>query len=556
MIANSRHSIQGRILRALLVLLTAVFCLSGLSLYTIYDAQRAFREAHDEIEKSREHLFDLRLSAERAAIAIENLGLVKTEDARHLEALRQAKSAFDARLVDLQKTDPELKDDLASLSQKFSALEKTTREAGTLNQMAAELRRQIFDLAGKSTLNHENSLNEGMKTLIFLIVAMAIGVLVIPTGVFWIITQRINHDLNSFVRSLDAFSGENDKTSEALRAASHDLSTSASQQSAAVQQTISSITEIRAMLGETENHIREVESLTATMNEKTQDGSQIMNRMDLSMHAIDQANSQLVSFEEIIRSIRGKTRVINDIVFKTQLLSFNASIEAARAGQYGRGFAVVAEEVGKLAQLSGDASKEIDHLLSTSQDRVVKIIESVRDRVSEGKDVSDEALTRFTEIARQISTISDKVNQVGVAAVEQAGGIEQTARAMDQMNETAHKNKLGSENILQISDRVRDMNAKVREVTEGVRRFARKEYSRESSSASPHKSPSPSLRHQNLKAVSTTNSSTFNEDEEILKIVSRLSSKQNIAPIRKPSPSLSPQDISADDPSFRKTSEK
>ena len=50
-------------------------------------------------------------------------------------------------------------------------------------------------------------------------------------------------------------------------------------------------------------------------------------------------------------------------MFKTQLLSFNASIEAARAGQHGRGFAVVAEEVGHLAQTSGKAAEEIRNLL-------------------------------------------------------------------------------------------------------------------------------------------------------------------------------------------------
>lgn len=562
MIGKSRHSIQGRILRALLVLLTAVFCLSGLSLYTIYDAQRAFRVAHQEINKSREHIFDLRLSVERAVTALDNLGLVKTDDTKHLETLRRTKSSFDMQIADLRTENPALAEDIAKLGKLFEDLERGSRDAATRGQVTADVRRAIADLQNSISVGHENALINGMKNLIFLIIAMAIGVLVIPTGVFWLITQRINRDLNTFVRSLANFTTENDQTSEALRSASQELSTSAGQQSAAVQQTVSSITEIRSMLGETENHIREVQMLTATMNEKTQDGSKIMNRMDSSMHAIEQANSQLVSFEEIIQSIRGKTRVINDIVFKTQLLSFNASIEAARAGQYGRGFAVVAEEVGKLAQLSGDASKEIDLLLGTSQDRVVRIVESVRERVSDGKDVSDEALKRFTEIARQISTVSDKINQVGVAAVEQAGGVEQTARAMDQMNETAHKNKISSEQIFQVSDRVRDMSSKIREVTEGVRRFVREDGS--DSSSRPTKngsmretgfSAAPAPRVSPPKRVSSA-SSTSIDDEAVLKIVSRLSQKQNVSPMRKPTQASSLPDISADDPSFRKTNGK
>lgn len=562
MIGKSRHSIQGRILRALLVLLTAVFCLSGLSLYTIYDAQRAFRVAHQEINKSREHIFDLRLSVERAVTALENLGVVRTDDTKNLETLRRTKSSFDMQISDLRNENPALAEDLAKLGKLFDELERSSRDPSARGQATAEIRRAIADLQTGITVGHENALINGMKNLIFLIIAMAIGVLVIPTGVFWLITQKINRDLNTFVRSLTNFTNENDQTSEALRSASQELSTSAGQQSAAVQQTVSSITEIRSMLGETENHIREVQMLTATMNEKTQDGSQIMNRMDSSMQAIEQANSQLVSFEEIIQSIRGKTRVINDIVFKTQLLSFNASIEAARAGQYGRGFAVVAEEVGKLAQLSGDASKEIDLLLGTSQDRVVRIVESVRERVSDGKDVSDEALKRFTEIARQISTVSDKINQVGVAAVEQAGGVEQTARAMDQMNETAHKNKISSEQIFHVSDRVRDMSSKVREVTEGVRRFVREDSSDSSSRPTANGTPretgfsaAPAPRVPPPKRTLSSSSNAI-DDEAVLKIVSRLSQKQNVSPMRKPSQAPSIQDISADDPSFRKTNGK
>ena len=145
-----------------------------------------------------------------------------------------------------------------------------------------------------------------------------------------------------------------------------------------------------------------------------------------------------------------------------------------------------------------------------------------------------------------------------MAAVEQAGGVEQTARAMDQMNETAHKNKLSSEQIFQVSDRVRDMSSKVREVTEGVRRFVREdslETPPRPSNRETGFSASPAPRVQAPKKT-VASSSTSIDDEAVLKIVSRLSQKQNVSQIRKPSQAPSIQDISADDPSFRKTNGK
>ncbi|MGE0526529.1 MAG: methyl-accepting chemotaxis protein, partial [Bdellovibrionales bacterium] len=189
-------------------------------------------------------------------------------------------------------------------------------------------------------------------SLVWLILPVVAGVLVLPTGWMWLATRRLSAELSEIVHTLDRFSEQNSMTSEDLRESSQHLSGASREQSAAVQEAVASITQIRSMLAQTSEHVREVQNLTSNVNEKTEDGSQIMARMETAMIAIEQANSQLQSFEEIIRSIREKTQVINDIVFKTQLLSFNASIEAARAGQYGRGFAVVAEEVGKLAQLS------------------------------------------------------------------------------------------------------------------------------------------------------------------------------------------------------------
>ncbi len=57
----------------------------------------------------------------------------------------------------------------------------------------------------------------------------------------------------------------------------------------------------------------------------------------------------------------------------SKLLSFNASVEAARAGDHGKGFAVVTEEVGNLAQMSGQASTEIYEILESSISSVEKV---------------------------------------------------------------------------------------------------------------------------------------------------------------------------------------
>ncbi|NJL24603.1 MAG: hypothetical protein HC902_05155 [Calothrix sp. SM1_5_4] len=131
--------------------------------------------------------------------------------------------------------------------------------------------------------------------------------------------------------------------------------------------------------------------------------------------------------------------------------------------------------MGKLAQLSGGASKEIDQLIGDSRARVHQIVQSVDERVADGKSVSAEALQRFAEIAQQIGSISEKINQVGAATLEQEGGVEQTARAMDKMDEAALMNKKASDEMMKVSEEVRALNAKIRETTRGIRIYVREE---------------------------------------------------------------------------------
>jgi len=178
----------------------------------------------------------------------------------------------------------------------------------------------------------------------------------------------------------------------------------------------------------------------AAVTQKANNGMNVMNQMVESMSSIQQANQQLQQMSEIIQEIGNKTNVINDIVFKTQLLSFNASIEAARAGQHGRGFAVVAEEVGNLAKMSGNAAQEISSLLQDSEKQVSDIVRSTSDRVSTGKNVTEQALKNFKEIATDINLISAQIGNISSAAREQELGVAQTNQAMSELNKTTDLN--------------------------------------------------------------------------------------------------------------------
>lgn len=242
------------------------------------------------------------------------------------------------------------------------------------------------------------------------------------------------------VNALGLSAAEVDIAAQRMSQRSGDLAKSATEQAAAVQESVASMTEMSSMIAQTSDSSSESLANVRRMAERTEDGNRIMERLASSTEAINQANTQLREMVDIINVISSKTSIINDIVFKTQLLSFNASIEAARAGQHGRGFAVVAEEFGNLAEMSGQAAKEIQALLETSKKHVAEMVEMTHQRVTDGQAVSKEALTIFNEIARETNHISKQIQRITDATREQQIGIQQTSIAMNQMDQAAQRN--------------------------------------------------------------------------------------------------------------------
>lgn len=132
--------------------------------------------------------------------------------------------------------------------------------------------------------------------------------------------------------------------------------------------------------------------------EAARQGSRELKRSIAAIHAIQNSSSKV---SEIVR-------VIGDIANQTNLLAFNAAIEAARAGQHGVGFSVVAAEVRKLAESSSSAAREIATLIE----------ESVA-QVEEGVEVSQNAAQSFEGILSSVTETGESVKQITSSAEQQ-----------------------------------------------------------------------------------------------------------------------------------------
>lgn len=110
---------------------------------------------------------------------------------------------------------------------------------------------------------------------------------------------------------------------------------------------------------------------------------------------------------ELVKSIQGTASMSN-------ILALNASIEAARAGEAGRGFAVVANEMGKLAQVSGDSAKEISQALNdivTAVDRLNKAMDDANIKAASQAENTKQINDVLTDITEFSGEIKDFVNR-------------------------------------------------------------------------------------------------------------------------------------------------
>jgi methyl-accepting chemotaxis protein len=130
-----------------------------------------------------------------------------------------------------------------------------------------------------------------------------------------------------------------------------------------------------------------------------------------------------------MKTIADRIGIIEEIARKTDLLALNAAVEAARAAEHGRGFAVVASEVRKLAERSATAAAEISEL------------------AHRGVGLAESAGGMLTRLLPDIRKTAELVQEVSAASREQSTGIEQSNKALQDLDRVTQQNAAAAEEM-------------------------------------------------------------------------------------------------------------
>ena len=243
-------------------------------------------------------------------------------------------------------------------------------------------------------------------------------------------------------------------TVEEVSAGMDNVASGAERQFEKLNQLISQINDLSKLINDMGTRMQDTQRMVEDVTSRAQSGDESLRAMNLSMSKIGESSKEMSNI----------VNIINTISDQINLLSLNAAIEAARAGDAGRGFAVVADEISKLADKTATSINEISKLIKDNESEIQKGLRNVNDTVENTRiiikgvsSIRDMIAAVYENMKMQLDTnrvvtkmadeVKDSASEIKISTEEQKNAVIEIVKSITNINELTQANASGSQEM-------------------------------------------------------------------------------------------------------------
>ncbi len=366
------------------------------------------------------------------------------------QRLAAARPLIDAKLAELKKTIEQRRAEGFEPTAKFIGLNEGKRIMDQFRRIVDEMEGEERTLLERRRVEAEASAEITQAVMLW---GSALGLLLVAL-LGWFITRSLSEQIGTAVNHVQSSSAE-------LQAAATQQATGAKEQATAMSEITTTISELLATSRQIAESAQRVAQIADRAVTAARSGDSTVEKGHESVAGIrrqvDTIVSHMLELGKKSQQIGAVLDIVSELAEQTNILSINATIEAAGAGEAGKRFAVVADEIRKLADRVAGSTKEIRGLIDDVRSAVnttVMTTETGSKAAETGAKQFAEVAGAFKQIAGMVATTTEAAKEIELSTKQQATAVEQVNVAISNVAQTTRETEASSGQTLQTASQL------------------------------------------------------------------------------------------------------